>query len=97
LTPFPPGFVANLYAEYSLKLGRSLLAFNVNVDNLFNAATTLRRFPTATLYQLDVPEEQLLDGSYTLESAGNVPHPMFNMDYAFNPPIAVRVGMRYSF
>ena len=94
-TPFV--FIANLYAEYSLRLGRSSLAFNVNVDNLFDAATTLRRYPLATLHQLEVPEEQLLDGSYTLESAGNVPHAMFNMDHAFYPPIAVRLGMRYSF
>ncbi|MCJ7612757.1 MAG: hypothetical protein MUP19_10890, partial [Candidatus Aminicenantes bacterium] len=35
-TPFL--WFANLYAEYSLRLGKTSLIFNVNVDNVFNVA-----------------------------------------------------------
>ena len=95
-TPFL--FIVNLYAEYSLKFGRTALAFNVNVDNLFNVATTLRRYPFRTLYTLELTDEEILNNSYELETAaGYAPHPMYNMNWAFHPPISVRLGMRYSF
>ena len=95
-TPFL--WFANLYAEYRLRLGKTSLAFNVNVDNVFDSKTTLRRYPAKSLYTLEVTEDQILNNSYELEtSAGYAPHPMYNMNWAFFPPIAVRLGMRYSF
>ncbi len=84
-TPFL--WFANLYAEYQLRFGKSSLAFNVNVDNLFDASTTVQRYPSRTLYALTVPDGQLLASSWELETAEEyAPHPMFNMDYAFFPP-----------
>jgi hypothetical protein len=95
-TPFL--LVANLYAEYSLRLGKTSLAFNVNVDNLFDADTTLQRYPIRTLYSLRVPEDQILAGDWELEtSPGFIPNPQFNKDYAYYQPIAARLGVRFSF
>jgi hypothetical protein len=91
-------FFANLYMEYRLRFGKTALAFNLNVDNVFDTATTTTRYPIRTLYQLEVPDEQILANSYELETAaGYEPHPMYNMDYSFFPPISARLGMRFSF
>ncbi len=67
-TPFL--WFTNLYAEYSLRLGKTSLSFNVNVDNVFNIATTTMYWPCRTLYNLDVTEDELLSGDWELESSG---------------------------
>jgi len=89
---------ANLYAEYSLRLGKTSLNFNVNVDNVFDFATTAMYFPMRTLYPLTVTEDQILSKDWELdESVGYVPDNRFKMDYIFYPPISVRLGVRFSF
>jgi hypothetical protein len=95
-TPFL--WFANLYAEYSLRLGRTSLNFNVNVDNLFNMATTMMDFPMRTLYPLMVTQDQIMAKDWELdESVGYVPDNRFKKDYIFYPPISVRLGVRFSF
>ncbi len=95
-TPFL--WIANFYAEYSLRLGRTSLAFNVNVDNAFNIGTTTAYFPYRNLYNLTVTEDQLLSGNWQLdESVGYVPNNAFRMSGLFYPPISARLGMRFSF
>jgi hypothetical protein len=95
-TPFL--WFANLYAEYRLSFGKSSLAFNVNVDNIFDTAAATQRYPYHTLYAATVPVAQMLANSWELETAGQyAPNPMFNKDYAFFSPIAARLGMRFSF
>jgi len=95
-TPFL--WLANLYAEYSLRLGQSLLSFNINVDNVFDVATTTAYFPYRNLYNLTVIEDQILSKDWELdESVGYVPNNAFRMDGLFVPPISVRLGVRFSF
>jgi hypothetical protein len=95
-TPFL--WIFNLYAEYALRLGRTTLAFNVNVDNVFNIATATAVFPWRNLYNLTVTEDTILAGDWQLDdSVGYVPNDMFGMDGLFYPPISARLGMRYSF
>jgi hypothetical protein len=95
-TPFL--WFANLYAEYRLRFGKTSLAFNVNVDNVFDTDTVVQRYPYHTLYSLSVPIAQILSNSYTLETAANyASHAMYNTDAAFFPPISARLGMRFSF
>ncbi len=36
---------ANVYVEYNLKLGRSILNINLNVDNVFDIRTAQRIYP----------------------------------------------------
>jgi hypothetical protein len=88
---------ANLYAEYSLRLGKTSLNFNVNVDNVFNVATTTGYWPWRTLYDLDVTEDELLSGNWELETAGFVPDNRYTKTYQFYPPISVRLGIRFGF
>jgi hypothetical protein len=91
-------WLADLYAEYRLRLGMTSLAFNVNVDNVFDTAEPVQRYPFHTLCSLSVPVAQILANSYDLETAAEyTPNPLFNKDAAFFPPVSVRLGMRFSF
>jgi len=95
-TPFL--WFANLYAEYSLRLGETSLSFNVNVDNIFNAATTVVYYPSSTRYPLEVTEDQILSKDWELETTpGYVPASAFMKPAGFYPPISARVGARFSF
>jgi hypothetical protein len=97
-TPFL--WFANLYAEYNLRIGKNVLNFNVNVDNVFNRATPTEYFSSRTLggwVSLDVSDEQLLSKNWQLETSGFVPDPRFNKGYMFYQPIAARLGLRFSF
>jgi len=95
-TPFL--WFANLYAEYSLRLGKTSLNFNVNVDNVFNVATTVVYYPLRTRYTLAVMEDQILSKDWQLETTpGYVPASAFMKPAGFYPPIAARLGVRLSF
>jgi hypothetical protein len=94
-TPFLWFF--NLYAEYNLKLGKTRLNFNVNVDNVFNISTATRYYEGRTLYQLEVSEDQLLSKDWELETSGYVPDPRFMKEYTFYPPISARLGIKFIF
>jgi hypothetical protein len=94
-TPFL--WFANLYLEYGLRFGKTALHLSLNVDNLFDTAETMTIYPIRTLYALTVTQDQILAKNWTLEEAGFVPQPMFQMPYSFFPPITARLGMRLSF
>jgi hypothetical protein len=95
-TPFL--WLLNLYAEYTFRMGKTSLAFNVNVDNVFNIATATAYMPYRNLYNLTVTEDMILSGDWELdESVGYVPNNAFGMDGLFFPPISARLGMRFSF
>jgi hypothetical protein len=94
-TPFL--WFANLYAEYSLRFGKTSLAFNLNIDNIFDVRTAVQRYPWRTLYQLTPTQEQILTNSWELETSGYVPDARFNKDYAFYPPITARLGIKLIF
>jgi hypothetical protein len=96
-TPFL--WFANLYAEYSLRLGKTTLNFNINVDNLFNIKTAQDISDMRTYWDLNVSEEKLRSGNWDLDDPeiGYIPDPAFMMKYQFYPPIAARLGIRFSF
>jgi hypothetical protein len=95
-TPFL--WLFNLYAEYTLRMGNTSLAFNVNIDNVFNIATTTAYMPFRNLYNLTVTEDMILSGDWELdESVGYIPNNAFGMAGLFYPPISGRLGMRFSF
>jgi hypothetical protein len=88
----------NLYAEYSLRLGKMMLNFNVNVDNLFNTKTG-EYWDWRTYWNLEVSEEKLLSGNWDLEDpeVGYIADPAWMMKNNFYPPIAVRLGVKFIF
>ncbi|HMA54793.1 MAG TPA: hypothetical protein VKT17_10040, partial [Acidobacteriota bacterium] len=95
-TPFL--WLLNLYAEYALRMGKTSLAFNFNVDNVLNTATATAYFPFRNLYNLQVTEDMILSKNWQLdESVGYVPNNLFGMPGLFIPPISGRLGMRFSF
>jgi hypothetical protein len=90
---------ANLYAEYSLRLGKTTLNFNINIDNLFNIKTAYSIYDMRTYWNLRVSDEKLLSGDWDLDDlkVGYIPDPAFMMEADFYPPIAVRLGMKLIF
>ena len=96
-TPFL--WFANLYAEYNLRLGRTTLNFNINIDNLFNIKTAQNIWDWRTYWDLNVSEEKLRSGNWDLDDpeVGYIPDPAFMMKYDFYPPIAVRLGAKFIF
>jgi hypothetical protein len=94
-TPFL--WFANVYIEYTLKLGRNALSINLNVDNIFDADTSIWVFDYRTLEEVLVTEDQLLAKDWDLETVGYAPNPQFNMNFRFYPPISARLGVRFSF
>jgi hypothetical protein len=90
---------ANLYAEYTFRLGRSSLSFNINVDNLSDTRTAEAIDSYHNLFYLEVTEEQLLSRNWHLADpeVGFVPNPSFMWKENFFPPIEARLGLRYSF
>jgi hypothetical protein len=95
-TPFL--WFANLYAEYSLRMGKTALSFNVNVDNVFNVSTATTYHPYRNVYSVSITEAQILSKSWELEEASDyVRNNAYGMKAIFYPPIAARVGVRFSF
>jgi len=88
---------ANLYAEYNLKLGKTTLNFNLNVDNVFDSSTVIGYWQPRTLDQLQVSEDQVLSKDWELETSGFVPDPRFRKDNQFYPPITARLGIKFIF
>jgi hypothetical protein len=94
-TPFL--WFANLYAEYSVTMGRIALHFNVNVDNIFNVSTATTYGTCRNLAALKVTDDQILSKNWELETSGFVPDNTFRKTYAFFSPITARLGIRFSF
>jgi hypothetical protein len=96
-TPFL--WFANLYAEYGLKLGRTSLQLNVNIDNVFDIATARLIFNRRNRFELEVPEEQLLSGNWDLDTGewGYYSHPFWLKQDEFYPPISIRLGAKFIF
>ena len=94
-TPFL--WFANLYAEYSIRIGKTSVNFNANVDNMFNVSTVMMYYPWHTLYSLTVTEDELLSKNWELETSGFEPDNRFKKAYQFYPPISARFGVRFSF
>ncbi len=95
-TPFL--WFADLYAEYSLKLGKTSLNFNVNVDNVFNTRTTTTYYPFRDYGGFYVSDDDLLANNWDLEDIADfIPDPRFMKESSFFPPIAARLGIRFSF
>lgn len=94
-TPFL--WYADVYTEYSLKLGgKYALQFNLNIDNLFNVDTAQRIWQIRTANMIEVTQEELLNNTWDLP-ADYVPDPRFEKEMWFYPPISVRLGVKFLF
>ena len=96
-TPFL--WFSNIYAEYNLKLGKYRLNLNVNVDNLFDIATSRRLYNYRTLTGLAVSEDLVLSKNWDLDTPdiNYTQHPRWMMEQDFYPPISVRLGIKFIF
>jgi len=88
---------ADLYAEYSLKLGdRYRLNFNANVSNLFNTDTAQWVYWNRYISNVTPGEEVILTGNWE-PSPTKTKDPRFGYEYNFFDPIAVRLGVKFTF
>jgi len=83
----------------TLKLGKTSLNFNINIDNLFNAGTATSFYQYRDLFGLNVWNDQILANNWDLGTPGVnlTPDPRFMKAMNFYPPIAARLGARFSF
>ncbi len=95
-TPFL--WFADFYVEYSLKLGKTSLNFNVNVENAFNLDTANSLYQWRDYGGFWVSDEESLANNWDLEDRGDlILDPRFGMESSFYSPIAARLGVRFSF
>ncbi len=89
-------YMADIYAEYNLKLGKANLMFSVNIDNVFNFKIAQRITPLKHLGSLPITEAQILAANYEYPASA-VPNPTFNMPFNYTAPISARLGLKLSF
>jgi hypothetical protein len=95
-TPFL--WFADFYAEYSLRLGKTSLNFNVNVDNVFNTNTTTLYYPYRDFGGFWLSDPEALANQWDLGDRPDfIPNAMFMKTATRFPPIAARLGVRFSF
>jgi hypothetical protein len=88
---------ADLYAEYSFRFGdRYRLNFNANITNLFNSDTAQWVYWNKYITNVTPGEEALLSKDWEPSSTARL-DPRFKMQYNFFDPMAVRLGVKFSF
>jgi hypothetical protein len=92
----PYVFFTNAYLEYELKLGRTGVKFNLNVDNLFDARTARRIYNMKYRYLISPGDAALLSRDW-MPAPDETLDPRFGMAYSFMPPISGRLGVRFVF
>jgi hypothetical protein len=103
-TPFL--FLGNIYAEYSIKIGRTTLQINANVDNVFDTKTARRKYvlkyldnagPSTTTDDPLYLQRQLLTKTWQPNPDPSILDPLFGQAYQFYPPLQVRLGLAFMF
>ena len=91
----PMRYNVDLYAEYSLKLGKANLQFSINITNLFNFKIATRQSTLRHLGDLDINYDDMLNGyEYPADAT---PNPSYGMAFSYTAPISARLGLKLSF
>jgi hypothetical protein len=88
---------ANFYVEYNLKLGRSNLNINLNVDNVFDVKTAQRIYPIYNQGAVAISDERIAQGSWDINDYDPVLDPRYLMKANFYGPLTARIGIRFGF
>ncbi len=91
----------DLYAEQTVKLaGKYALHFMLNVQNLTNNRIAYRTFNTYNQEGFWLTNDQLIQGfdySQIVQDQNILLDPRFGKQFYFQPPIAVNLGVKFSF
>ncbi|MGB7294280.1 MAG: TonB-dependent receptor [Candidatus Aminicenantales bacterium] len=88
---------ADLYAEYTLKFGgRYRLAFNANITNLFNTDTANWVYWNKYITNVTPGDEALASANWEPSPNARL-DPRYQKEYNFFDPIAVRLGVKFTF
>ena len=93
-TPFV--WASNVFAEYSIKIGKTQWHINLNVDNVLDAKTAQFKYPYLIQGNIRPTDDQIINNTWKLENFKYTPDPRFLLEYGFYPPIAARLGRRFS-
>ncbi len=78
---------ANLYMEYNLKLGRTNLGINLNVDNLFDIKTAQRIYPIYNQGAVAISDTRIAQGPWNINDYSPVLDPRYLKGQYFYGPI----------
>lgn len=90
-------WTTNLYVEYNIKLGKTRLNINLNVDNVFDVKTAGYKYNYMISGRIRPTNDQIVNNTWEVEDFNPAPEPRFLMEYGFYPPIEARLGLRFSF
>ena len=98
---------ANLYAEYNLKMGKDVLSFSVNVDNITDCRTAQRIYQIYNQGSVALTDATLLAGNWNIANYNPVLDPRFKMlesfygsrqgGLYFGTPLQARLGLKFAF
>jgi len=88
---------ANFYIEYNLKLGRTILNVNLNVDNIFDVRTAQRIYPIYNQGAVAISEERIAQGPWDINDYKPELDPRYLMESDFYGPLTARLGLKFSF
>jgi hypothetical protein len=88
---------ANFYVEYNLKLGKTNLNINLNVDNVFDVATAQRIYPIYNQGSVAITDERIAQGTWNIADYDPVLDPRYLMKANFYGPLTARLGLKFSF
>jgi hypothetical protein len=88
---------ANFYIEYNLKLGKSTLNINLNVDNVFDIKTAQRIYPIYNQGSVAISDARIAQGPWDINDYAPVLDPRYLMEANFYGPLTARLGFKFSF
>ncbi|HEX7503570.1 MAG TPA: hypothetical protein VF451_09125, partial [Acidobacteriota bacterium] len=88
---------ANFYVEYNLKLGKSNLNINLNVDNVFNIKTAQRIYPIYNQGSVAISDARIAQGPWDINDYAPELDPRYLMEADFYGPLTARLGFKFSF
>ncbi len=88
---------ANVYVEYNLKLGKSVLNINLNVDNVFDIKTAQRVYPIYNQGAVAISDARIAQGPWDINNYAPVLDPRYLMEDDFYGPLTARLGLKFSF
>ncbi len=87
---------ADVYAEYSLKLGKNSLQFSLNIRNVTDAKTAQRIYGFYNQDDVYISDEDLISG-VDVKSLVQITDPEFGHGYRFLSPLEATLGLKFAF
>ncbi len=88
---------ANFYTEYNIKLGKTNLNINLNIDNVFDIKTAQRIYNIYNQGSVAISDDRIAQGSWDINDYEPELDPRYLMEEYFYGPLTARLGLKFSF